>query len=254
MLNQTKKTFLLIDIGNSSVKWLLSDSSGLSAMSYRQYPEKISSAFFKEQWQQLARPDDIFVSCVAHDTVWHALDKACDELWGVQAQRVNAEKESFGLTNAYADVTTLGSDRWCAMIGGRDITASDFMLIDAGSALTLDVVNSSGEHLGGYIVPGLGMMKKSLGLNTAQVQVEAAQEYPALSLGNSTASCVNAGVHLSAIKFIEAVVEQELTQNPKYEIFITGGDAKLLKHFLSIKCVIIPELVLRGLAVIAAST
>ena len=254
MLNQTNKSFLLIDIGNSSLKWMLSGSNGLTLMSQEYYPDNVSCTFLKKTWRGLESPSAIFVSCVAHDDLWLALEKACHELWDVPVHRVNAEKESFGVVNAYADVSSLGSDRWYAMIGARDITHSDFMVIDAGSALTIDVVNSSGKHQGGYIVPGLGMMKQSLGLNTAQVQVEISEEYPSLSLGNSTASCVTAGLHLSAVKFIEAVVEQELEQKPEYEIFITGGDAVLLKHFLSIKCVIIPDLVLRGLSVDATSS
>jgi len=254
MVNQTKKFSLLLDVGNSSLKWLLLDSSGLSSMSHEQYPKNISMEFFKKHWQKLDRPNDIFVSCVADDTVWHALEKACDELWSIQARRVSSEKEFYGVVSAYNDVTTLGSDRWCALLGARDITSSAYMVIDAGSALTLDVVNASGEHLGGYIVPGMSMMEESLGVNTAQVQVSATDETPSLSLGRSTASCVKAGLHLSAIKLIEAVIEQELEQMQEYEVFITGGDAKLLKHFLSSKYVIIPDLVLRGLAVIAAST
>lgn len=255
MVNNVQKASLLIDMGNSAIKWARSDSSGLSAMSYARYPENMSATFFTDCLQKLDAPSDIIVSCVVADNVWQALVKACDELWGVELQKVTALKEGFGVVNAYEDAASLGSDRWCAMLGGQANTDSAFMVIDAGSALTLDIVNESKRHLGGYIVPGLKMMKQSLGLQTAQVQVESsAAKLRSLALGQSTTGCVEAGTLLSLIALIEAAFGNEAKQLGKCQVYITGGDAELIAGFLSFKCVIIPDLVLRGLAVIAANS
>lgn len=254
MVNNIQKASLLIDMGNSAIKWALSDSSVLSAMSYTRYPENISATFFTDCLQGLDTPSDIIVSCVVADDIWQVLVKACDELWGLELQKVKSVKEGFGVVNAYEDASSLGSDRWCAMLGGQANTESAFMVIDAGSALTLDVVNESKKHLGGYIVPGLNMMKQSLGFQTAQVQVgSSAAQLRSLSLGQSTTDCVEAGTLLSAIALIEAVFENEAKQLEKCQVYITGGDAGLIAGLLSFKCVIIPDLVLRGLAVIAAN-
>ena len=257
MVDQNQKTTLLVDIGNSSLKWELSNSNTLSDMLQHEYPKDISSKFFESCWQDLEKPDEIIASCVADESVWQALEKSCKSLWNVKVQKVVSSKEGFGLINVYDDFLSLGSDRWCAMIGALHSTDSSFILIDAGSALTIDVVKQSGEqpgeHLGGYIVPGIGMMKNSLGLNTAQIMLGKKAKLPSLSLGKSTIDCVEAGIHLSSLKLIEAVFEEESKKLKKCQIFITGGDAKLLASLLSLKCVIIPDLVLRGLSIIAAN-
>lgn len=252
MLNQTQKTTLLVDMGNSAIKWALLDSGGLSSMSKAQYIEEPSSAFFTKCWQALDAPNEVIVSCVAENTLWQALEKVCNELWDIEVQKVTSLKEGFGLLSAYDHASSLGSDRWCAMLGGLAITDSAFMVIDAGSALTLDVVNKAGEHLGGYIVPGVSMMKQSLGTQTARIQTEnTITQSPSLLLGKSTDECVAAGSLLSAISLIEAVFEKEVNPLEEYKVYITGGDAELIAGLLSFKCMIIPALVLNGLAVIA---
>lgn len=253
MSNQTNNSRLVVDIGNSSLKWAVSNSNGLTDMLSQQYKKNISSAFFIECWKGLM-PDEVVVSCVAGDLVWQSLEQACNELWNVKAQRVNSLKEGFGLVNAYDDFPLLGSDRWCAMIGALHNTDSAFMVIDAGSALTLDVVDKCGVHLGGYIVPGISMMEKSLGLHTAQIHPKGSgKNSPSLALGKSTKDCVEAGIYLSAVKLIEAVYTKEAKQMGKCQVFITGGDAKQLVSLLSFKCVIMKDLVLLGLDVIAAN-
>jgi len=254
VVNHIEDNTLLIDIGNSSLKWAQSSSGVLSDMlqQQQQHSDNITSAFFTKYWQDLDKPGEIIASCVAQKSVWQALEKACDELWGIKVQKVNSLKEGFGLINAYDDALALGSDRWCAMIGGLQITDSAFIVIDAGSALTLDVVDISGSHLGGYIVPGLEMMRKSLGLHTAQVKTDATSaNITSLSLASSTSQCVEAGIHLTTVKLIEAVYEKESKQLKKCQCLLTGGDAKILADLLSVKCVMMPDLVLRGLAVIA---
>ena len=254
MVNQTQETMLLIDIGNSSLKWALSSSSGLSAMSQQQYPESISSVFFKKQWHDLDKPSEIIVSCVANENVWKALEKACNELWNIAVRKVNSLKEEGGLLVAYEEPSHLGSDRWCAMLGALDATDSAFIVIDAGSALTIDVVNEFGKHLGGYIVPGINMMKQSLGVNTAQVQFDIeSHSLTSLSLGQSTRSCVESGILLSAVNLIESVYKKQAQQLKNCQVYITGGDAELLAGYLSLKCAIIPALVLQGLRVLAVN-
>lgn len=253
IVDQTQKKTLLIDIGNSSLKWQLSSGNTVSEMVQHEHPTNITSNFFETCWQHLGNPDEVIASCVANGLVWQALEESCKSLWNVQVQKVVSSKEEFGLINAYDNVLSLGSDRWCAMIGALHSTESSFIVIDAGSALTIDVVKLSGEHIGGYIVPGLGMMKNSLGLNTAQIMLGEEVKLPSMSLGKSTSDCVEAGIHLSSVKLIEAVFGEESKKLKECQVFITGGDAKVLTSLLSIKCVIIPDLVLRGLSIIATS-
>jgi len=252
----TKQNTLLIDIGNSSVKWghiEHGNAINVSTMSQQYYPEKVSAAFFIEYWKTLDKPENIMVSCVAKQQVWQALEQACDQLWALQPKRITSAKEGFGLVSTYKQPADLGSDRWCAMIGAFHETTSDFVMVSCGSAMTLDVVTSSGKHSGGYILPGLAMMKKSLASDTAGVKVILEQAKPSLLPANSTAGCVDSAINLAAVKLIEAVYQQQNKSAESMPCFLTGGDAPFIAELLSIKCVMMPDLVLRGLAIISST-
>ena len=245
---------LYVDAGNSAIKWAISNSDGLSEMISSPYHEHVSVDYFIGQWKDIKKPIKVIVSCVASEIIWQALEKSCHELWGITAQRITSSRQSCGLTNAYNNASDLGSDRWCAMIGAFHEAKSAFMLVDAGSALTIDLVNEDGQHLGGYISPGLSMMKQSLGLKTAQINIDSQDSIPSLSLGKSTIDGVGAGIYLSAVKLIEAVFDKESKQFRKLDCFLTGGDAKLIAELLSIKYVMMPDVVIRGLAEIQKSS
>ena len=250
-----KHPVLLIDAGNSSLKWVLSTQANLLNIAKAQYPENITEHFFIENWKNIEKPVKVFVSCVANDLVWQEMDKACQQLWSINAKRVIASEKSFDLINAYEEPSSLGSDRWCAMIGAYHEIDSDFIVVDCGTAITIDVVNQSkknhtGKHLGGYILPGITMMKNSLDTQTAAVKVDSNMIKPALTPANTTKGCVNAAVYLAAVKLIEAIFEQ---QSGTYVCVLTGGDAELIAELLSIKYVMMPDVVLRGLAYIAGT-
>ena len=246
---------LLVDIGNSAVKWCtLSADDQLSPMGHDYYPTKnITPAFFNALWADLDKPEKIVVSCVAKNNVWQALQKGCGNLWSLDAKRMSSPKKACGLTNAYEDVESLGSDRWFAMLGAfnqqttASSSSSSYLVVGCGSAITLDIIDSEGLHQGGYILPGLAMMKKSLALETANVCVDPELSNPSLLPAKTTAGCVDAGILLSAVKLIEAVFEQQSQHNP-VRCYLAGGDAAVITDLLSIKYVIMPNLVLRGLA------
>lgn len=255
----TNQVILLIDVGNSSVKWSLlniTGSNNLSEMSQQQYPEKISASFFVDTWAGLDKPVGVFVSCVANKQVWQSLQQACDQLWSVQVKKIIPAKEKYGIINAYTQASELGSDRWCAMIGAYYETNSDLIVVDCGSAITIDVITQSEEtnsarHLGGYILPGIAMMKKSLGTYTADVKIKESNTATELTPATTTTGCVNSAVYLAAVKLIEAVFEQQSKQSKNMQCLITGGDAAAVADLLSIKYIMKPDLVLRGLAHIA---
>ena len=242
----TKIKALLVDVGNNSVKWRLSNSVD---MVKKRYPGDVTEDFFIDIWRELEKPEKVFVTCVAKSQVWQALEKSCMQLWNVKVKRVFSMQEGFGLINAYAQPADLGSDRWCAMIGALHDAGTDVVVIDCGSAITIDIVEKTGSHRGGYILPGIEMMKQDLGINTAQVNVSiTSDEKLSLEPGHTTTGCVNAGVHLAAVKSIESVLNQQKKNYQDMLCYLTGGDAEVIADLLSMKCVMIPDLVLRGLA------
>jgi type III pantothenate kinase len=243
---------LLIDIGNTSVKWALEYSNDPLTMFQQRYPRDCDEAFFTELWENLEKPDKVFVTCVANAEVWDALESSIDSLWNLKAERVIAAASGDGVTNAYSSPADLGSDRWCALIGAYHATNSDIVVVDCGSALTIDVVKKSGEHLGGYILPGISMMKQSLGINTAQVAVDTAVTHTeSLLPAKSTSGCVNVAAILASVSLIEAVFKQQADKSTGVQCLLTGGDADLIAGYLTVEYVKLPDLVLRGMAYMA---
>lgn len=252
MANQN---ILLVDIGNSSAKWSLYNSanSTLAVMSQQRSPDNIDSTFFINCWKCLDKPEKVIVSCVASKKVWLALEQACNQLWAIQVEKVVSLQQGFGVINAYKQFNDLGSDRWCAMIGAGHEFESDIIVIDCGSAITIDVLSRSGNHLGGYILPGIAMMKRSLGLNTAEVKITKSDTRLTLTPSATTTDCVESAVYLAVVKLIEAVFKQQGSQSKGAQCVLTGGDAPLIAELVSMKYIMMPDLVLRGLAVIAES-
>ena len=248
---------LLVDIGNTSIKWALNESGHLMDMLQLQYPEDVSDIFFIECLGKVNKPNKVFVTCVAGSEVWQAFTDAINTLWYINVERVISKSNGYGLINGYEKPAELGSDRWCALIGAYHEADSGVIVIDCGSAITIDIVNQSGEHLGGYILPGLTMMKKNLGLNTAQVKVNTSSlEGNTISPAHSTSGCVAAGVNLAAVSTIEAVIKQQLTHRSDsnsrdLKCFITGGDADLVAEHMTTEIVNMENLVIRGLTFIA---
>lgn len=257
-----QQNILLVDAGNSFVKWSQTngiDKNSLSTMLRQEYPENISASFFIKLWQELDSPEKVVVSCVASDQVWQAIEQACEQLWEIQVNRIHAVKEELGLVNAYEQPEKLGSDRWCAMMGACQKVDTALIMVDCGSALTIDVISgrsitsSERSHLGGYILPGIGMMKKSLGMHTADVKI--AKKPIALTLNPSitTTACVDSAVYLAAVKLIEAVFEQQHNEAETVTCLLTGGDAATIAGLLSIQHIVVSDLVMQGLGTIAES-
>lgn len=243
---------LLVDIGNTSIKWALKDSASLTDMSQQQYPEDVSEHFFVDCLANISKPNKVLVTCVAGAEVWQAFTDAVNTLWSINIERVQSKPNGYGLINGYKKPAELGSDRWCALIGAYHMANSDVIVIDCGSAITIDLVNQSGEHLGGYILPGLAMMKKSLGLDTAQVKVNSSSlEGNSIKPAHSTSECVAAGVNLAAVSVIESVIKQQLAHSSHFKCYLTGGDADSLAEHLTAEYVKMYNLVIRGLAFIA---
>lgn len=158
-----------------------------------------------------------------------------------------------GIENSYQQPERMGVDRWLAMIAAHNggfftDTGCGKIVVDAGSAMTVDVLNEKGLHLGGYIVPGLAMAQAALFSNAEQVNryVEPSQLAALNSnnaeLGKNTVQCVEYGVVSQLIALIKSVV----SQYPDYKLIVTGGDGELLAGFLD-DCMVDSNLVLKGL-------
>lgn len=261
-MSKQSSTFLLVDIGNSSIKWCSSVQADIDATALKKekltvfrkvYTKDISQDFFLDLWAQLDVPLKVVVSNVADIAVLQALQQACTQLWSLRVIQVTSVDESFSFLNTYKDPAQLGDDRFCVMVGAYQQTDTDYIVVDCGSAITIDIVAScegkQRAHQGGYILPGLNLMKTSLARQTADVRVDNSHKTNSLLPGDTTETCVNAATTLSAVALIESVFKQQ--QNEALQCILTGGDAEEVARFLSIKHHIIPDLVMQGLAYIS---
>jgi len=154
--------------------------------------------------------------------------------------------------NGYSEPEKLGADRWFALLGYRSEAHNNCMIIDAGTAMTIDWMDASGQHLGGWIVPGRRLMHESMHQKTALVKgelTEACFREPA----TSTVTAMSYGVHYALVGAISQGlhVSRQRFNNEPFDIVVTGGDGERLIQSLnrieSISYIRKDDLVFKGL-------
>ena len=169
-----------------------------------------------------------------------AFAAACEAKWQQSPQFARSSAAHAGVRNAYADAPgTLGVDRWIGLIAvaGR---SQDVCVVDCGTALTLDLLEADGRHLGGYILPGLAMMVDALLQATRRVRFDRVPPDDGLAPGRNTAEAVMHG----ALAAVVALIEKSGTGR---HVVLTGGDAARVSALLACPHVVEPDLLLQGL-------
>ena len=239
-------TALVIDIGNTRVKWALADRNGLSQPSGAVGHEDVERLF--AAWQSLPEaPDQLrLVSVIDRPLVSQIEDWAAQQ-WGVKTERVQTPAEGGGIRIAYPEPGQLGTDRWLAMVAAHAQGLLPACIIDCGSAITLDVVDEAGLHRGGMILPGLAAQQAGLS-QIAPALPEADLNQPAPLLARNTADAVAAGLLQGTAAAIEGLCARFTAETGlDLPTLLTGGDAALLARYLDLDCCLHPELVLEGL-------
>lgn len=235
---------LLMDAGNTRMKWRLEQAGtaikeGWSALDSEDPLASISG--------YLGLVSSVAVSTVAREDVRLRLLSYLEQKVAVPIRFYWAEEERLGLRNSYADPRAMGADRWHAMYGAWRLYGSGCAIVDAGSAITVDYVGHHGRHLGGYILPGLNMMLKSLQTDAARIEFEA-DDVSVAQPGKSTAECVNHGLSWLSLAMIEKIRSDSAGLGLP-EVLVTGGDAlRLIAMGMSADHY--PSLVLHGLGCI----
>jgi type III pantothenate kinase len=235
---------LVIDVGNTRMKWAWLTNTGLSdqqAVVHRDAKPGIWTAALFESGQT---PQRVLVSNVAGPVMAKTLARLTRKVFHVNIEFVTAAVEFQGLTNGYLDPTLLGADRWLALIGAWTKARSALCVVDAGTAVKVDSVDAGGKHLGGLIVPGIHMMREALMNKTSDIANAARHSTPSLAgvLANNTIGAVSRGAVFALAGMADRAAE----------LFITGGDAGMITGTMRAHGEIVPDLVLQGLAVIAA--
>ncbi|MCL7423430.1 MAG: type III pantothenate kinase [Methylobacter sp.] len=236
---------LLIDIGNTRLKWGTAEDHRLIAGQPLVH-DQVTRHALVELWQHLVPPRHIAVACVSAGHLFEQVQSAALELWpGVDIRSVKSQAQAFDVRNAYAQPEKLGVDRWLSLVAVRHDYMGPACVIDCGTAITVDVLDANGRHQGGLISPGLLLMKKSLTQGTEQLQFSEANH--AFGLATGTEAAIHSGTLSAAVGLIEHVVAG-LPENAR--VILTGGDAELIAEQLAFKPIIDTDIVLRGLSIV----
>lgn len=238
---------LLIDLGNSRLKWAAQDSASWHAGACS-YDEPMEGAWL-QAWRAL-QPQAVLLCSVGPEAVAERLVAWVAARWQLPVTRVAAQAEGFGVRNAYREPGTLGADRWAGLVAARARYQGRLCVVDCGSAVTVDALSETGEFLGGAILPGFGAMR--LGLSTRIPGLPLTGGHEDDCLARTTADGIATGVHYAVVGAVERLLEEyERILGAPLPVVVTGGDAERLLHDLRYPVTEVPDLVLRGLALMA---
>ncbi|MDP3856768.1 MAG: type III pantothenate kinase [Stagnimonas sp.] len=238
---------LLLDLGNTRLKWAVWDGV-LGPVRAEPHRDRPLDVFLAQAWPAV---EAVWLSAVprlADPAGWNAAVLAhC----GLLPQFAHSIAEWRGLRSAYAEPQRLGIDRWLAMLALWQQLRAPFVVVSAGTALTVDRVAADGRHLGGIIAPGYGSTLASL------LKVTATPGRPTVvgaadQLGTSSETAIRQGALFAAVGAVERCLSLPGT-DPTERRILTGGDAAALQAQLPGHWERRPELVLEGLLALATA-
>lgn len=244
--------YLVFDAGNSYLKWGVVDGGDIHKTGRISHGKLQQTGFSALTTRLPRRVAGAILSNVAGAAFGTRLSSVIGLHCGVDLRIARCEKQAYGVTNGYVQPRKLGVDRWAAMIGARTEFRTALCVVDAGTAITIDAIDGSGEHLGGQILPGLDMMAASLGRNTSDINdASGRRPDPEPGVGifaRRTGNALRAGAMAAAAGAVEFSARRMREQGMRAKIVLTGGDASRILKQLNIKAIHRPHLVLTGLA------
>lgn len=234
---------LLIDAGNSRIKWGIYEAG--------QWQEKSAvptadMASLEGHWRDL-RPDCVLVSNVTGENFAGLLER----IFAPRASLVCLvpEVEAHGMRNHYSPPASLGADRYAALIAAQRHGLGNVIVASLGTALTVDALTAEGDFLGGLILPGYRTMLHSIEQSTHGVRTGLGQRevFP-----TSTKDAVESGILAALVGAIEAQRKYlEIRAGAAVTVLLTGGDANLIRPLLQEPMRVAEDMVLEGLLWVA---
>jgi type III pantothenate kinase len=245
---------LTIDIGNSRIKWGLWQAGQLVESAAHEYVIEDVGSLLNDNWRHFEKPDVVMLACVADNTVETIMQAWLHEHWRIQAQVFRATRQFGAMTHAYKKPEQHGADRWAAMIAARDMYSVPLCVISCGTAVTVDVIDATGKHLGGQIVPGPDLMLDALRQRLpalADIETPPGCNAGAVFASN-TADAVTSGVHNMLAAGLDRASENARNLvGVEMKTLLTGGGATVMMALMKTSIELQPDLVLRGLYIAA---
>ncbi len=231
-----------MDAGNSFIKCMVNDSlKQIPSSEFVRFPELLPSH------DQI---DRLYISSVL-DSGFHLFVSTYCQDKSIGVSWVETPQQGLGIQVGYQDSRQFGVDRFLAMAAAYNACKQHCVVIDAGSAVTMDAIDAQGVHLGGVIIPGQKMMREALGTAPGISSVTGSG---AGVFGRSTADCVVAGCLNAVQGGVSQVLEQMRARlGDSVVVFVTGGGASLVMDSMGNEARLCQNLVLDGLRLFANS-
>lgn len=243
---------LELDCGNTLIKWRVLGVDSGDVIFYGSVPAIADLLLALQQLPALSLRRCRLVSVRGEDETAQLITEI-ERVFALRCCLAQPAQSVAGVRNGYLDYQRLGMDRWLALVGAYQLAGRACLILDLGTAITADFVDAAGEHLGGYICPGLPLMRGLLRTHTQRIRYEDSAVGPRVFAplpGRTTLDAVEGGGLLMLRGFAQAqldIATQCLGAN--FEVFLTGGDSSLVEDVMPFARVV-PDLVFVGLAVV----
>ena len=245
---------LVVDVGNSRMKWALVGTLGYVAQGI--VPNAEIGTLSLRDWQNLPRPARALGVNVAGEAARVRVEGQLAR-WRVAMEWLVATGHACGVTNRYTQPSQLGADRWASCIAARrranaaDETPQPIIVVNAGTAVTIDSVDADGVFRGGMILPNMRLMLRSLAESTSALKVMPGgfQEFP-----TNNADGLYTGALHAVCGAIELARARVSTQGMPVRCYLAGGAASEIGQHLAAPVELVDHLVLEGVLAIAAAS
>ncbi len=239
---------VLVDIGNSRTKYKYIEFIQNTNL-YTDDIHSVDNELLNDEWLNThwASAEKVTIATVKGGELSNII-----KLWSAKAnvptQFIISEKKRFGITNSYDIPQNLGVDRWLSLIGGAHLYPNmGLIIVDAGTATTIDILDHQGNHQGGWILSGIDILLEQIGNNTSQVKY-GISESPSIEFGQSTSDCVNNAVWAATTGMINLGINKAVNDFEITFCILLGGNAEKLSTLIEFKNVIVDkELIFSGL-------
>lgn len=244
---------LVLDCGNSRLKWGLAGPHGW--ISQGNVANQEIGTLALRDWQNLPRPARVVGVNVAGEAARVRVEAQLVR-WRTAPEWLIAGEEACGVYNRYARPSQLGPDRWAALVAARQRVADELfpsscVVVNAGTAITVDALDGTGVFRGGIVMPGLNLMLQALASNTAALRTPPGRyhDFPI-----NTADALASGALQAVCGAIEQMRRRLGEDGPVPKAYLSGGAAADVAPHLTAPVEVVDNLVLEGVLALAEST
>lgn len=237
---------LLIDSGNSAIKCRLIQHDTILDQNFETYDDTSLSGF--NQFLSSTKPKKVFLASVSAEKLTQKIIENVFKFTGLPVVRLTTLVELGGLKNGYDNYKQLGVDRWLSLLGAYDLLNTDAFIIDAGSAIKIELLSIKKGYLGGAILPGFNTQKQRFRtffpeLNFSHSDIKATDRP-----GRSTAACIHLNEYPVTVKQIKSLLQKwQVYLDQPAKIIVCGQDADLIAGQLEGAYQQVPDLIFKGM-------